>query len=299
MQLAYRERTAKWQDGLSRSQSQRLATVPRPNTVQSFRPDPDRSKELGMSRVSSLTMLPRAAFKGGGVVDLEKTKTLPASVSPMFESDRDRPRLQLGPFADAPTQFQYNFPLRQRHKEAEKHGPLMFKPRTESQRIQEEISKRNLTADEPWIPKPAAPTFRHVHSEKFVSGAFKLTNPSGGSSLERRTRGVSHEPVESSLDRGIEWEPPSSAFGRKRVPAREVSKKRFDARRKVDPLQRSFRKSPDPALESSKIFSQSLREVGGSFSPVDTSASRHNSFMEGYRRGTVQSGMGISQVSRD
>lgn len=234
----------------------------RPTTKESFRPPREPERELGRSFLSSQRYIPTRSFRGGGIVDLTRTQSLEKRPSTAFASSKELPRLPQPPYRDAATMFQYKYGMRQRHKDAEIAGPMRYRPRTESERIQQVIASRLVSsASDPWEPPPTAPTFRTVDKAKWTAKDFTPVPRSRNSDIERRTISVSGGAPVTRLDEGVPWagavEPPQ----RKRVKEKEVSKKLFRTIVHERPLQRVFPDKERPDLEGARLYSQSMRTV--------------------------------------
>lgn len=262
---------------ISLDQSRRLTSPARPSTVSSFRPPEDRGMELGASYVSSRRASPKAWRRGGGEIDFERTASLQPEPKPAFDSDKDLARLDRGAYADAPTYFQRGYPMRQRRREREVGGDMMFKAKTEKERIAEEVAAQNNHGPEKFQPRIAAPNWRDVKPRRWVGPPMTPIGRSRNDPVDLLTRSMTGSVAPRSLLRDEPWQGGSGAqLGRTRDKKREVSKKEFQTLIRPEPLRVSFREPEDPMLESLRTYSQSLRRppsmmtarVGGASPPA-------------------------------
>lgn len=262
-----RARMEVWMSRVDDRQSTVLLSMERTVDGPKFRPDRRPSQELGLPNLSSMRELPKAAYKGGGLIDMGRTQSIPPRPATAFTSllGAEVARVVNPPYSNPATEFQTGFPMRARAKELEKGPPMRYKPRTETERIREVIAARPFTAAGRWEPASPLPPFAKTeHKQKWVATAkFKAEGRCANTEVERRTGLISGERAPSPIALDQPWGERAAFGGRERDKSleRSISAKEFRPLVRPDPLRRSFREPISDPLLSRSVYSQSMRDV--------------------------------------
>ncbi len=195
----------------------------------------------------SFGSLPRAYFKGGGELDVEKTRSI------QHRQPQEEPAsrfLKHPPYGASQTTL-----LRQRNKAKELYGNFRFKASTEAERINEEIDKvrrLNIEVDDTRFSsfvKKERLKQKQEEAASWVGGRFSIVPPKKGRLL----------PV-ASMDVGTRWQRPISAVGKDRNISKELGSSDFTIfkRSERDIQEAKSRGTPIPKM---KTYSKSTQEL--------------------------------------